>query len=243
MKKYLLLFSLAALFSIVFIACEDDSTGPDPVGDVGTLIIQSNPTGATVFIDNVNKGTTNDTIPNVAVGTRTVRLELADYRDTTFTVTIAKDQSTLKVVELTSSVLPPNLTKYGPVKVWETTGTTVSEPSGLDLSEGIAVSSNDPDADLYYLTNASFTIHELKSLTSDFLVSSNSDLEDGEDSPLATNNWVDNVPDGTTNYFFIYDENGHYSKAKIVEISPSNEIPAWVRIEWYYNNVENDPRF
>ncbi len=244
MKKYLILLSLAALFSMFLVSCEDNST--NPVGDVGSLNIQSVPTGATVYIDNVNKGTTNTTISSVAVGTRTVKLTLNDYRDTTFTVTIVKDQETLKVVSLTSNIIPPDLNKYVLVQVWETTGTTVSEPSGLDLSAGIAKSSNDPSIDLYYLTNASFTIHELKSsLTraAKFYITSNSDLEDTLDAPLQSSLWVDTVPDGTTNYFFVYDADNHYSKAKIVAISPNNEIPAWVKITWYYNNAVNDRRF
>lgn len=244
MKKYIVLFSLAALFSLFLFSCSDNTT--NPVGDVGSLNIQSVPTGAKVYIDNVNKGTTNATITNVAVGERTVKLTLNDYKDTTFTVTIVKDMETLKVIALTSTIVPPDLNKYVLVQVWETTGTTAAEPSGLDLSAGIAKSSTDASIDLYYLTNASFTIHELKSsLTraAKFYITSNSDLEDTLDSPIATSGWVDTVPDGTTNYFFIYDADNHYSKAKIEVISPTNEIPAWVKITWYYNNTINDRRF
>ena len=45
---------------------------------------------------------------------------------------------------------------YGPVTIYETAGTTASQPSGIDLSSGNAygVSSTDKDkVDIYYSTD------------------------------------------------------------------------------------------
>jgi hypothetical protein len=246
MKKYFLLFSLAALLSITFIACDDDSTGPDPVGPTGSLRIESSPTGATVFIDGTNRGTTNTTVQNVAVGTRSVRLELEGYRDTTISVVIEEDLETLRQVTLTPSVTAPSLMEYGPVRIYESFGTGAGQPSGLDLSAGTAISSTNPATDLFYFTNSNFSIHEIRSggtRTTSFFIGSSTNLDDGEDSPLAVPSWLSAVPDRESNYFFAYDADQHYSKIKIVNFSANNEQPAWIEVEWYYNETENDNRF
>ena len=47
-----------------------------------------------------------------------------------------------------------------------------------------------------------------------------------------------------SNYVFLYDHDGHYSKLKIVNSGggvPGE--PAWVEVQWYYNNTLLDNRF
>ena len=69
--------------------------------DYGKLYIQTNPSGANIFIDNSNTGKlTPDTVKNLEVGNYNVTLKLTDYNDTTFSVNIQKDFVTLKNINL-----------------------------------------------------------------------------------------------------------------------------------------------
>ena len=44
--------------------------------------------------------------------------------------------------------------------------------------------------------------------------------------------------DTQTNYVFLYDDDGHYSKMKITNRGGgSGSDPAWVEITWIYNNT------
>ena len=50
--------------------------------------------------------------------------------------------------------------------------------------------------------------------------------------------------DRETNYVFLYDNDGNYSKAKISGFgggTPGN--PDWVELNWLYNKTANDNRF
>ncbi|MDZ7626414.1 MAG: hypothetical protein U5J96_18460 [Ignavibacteriaceae bacterium] len=52
------------------------------------------------------------------------------------------------------------------------------------------------------------------------------------------------MDDREPNYVFLYDHDGHYSKIKIVSWGggvPGE--PAWVEVQWYYNEVQLDKRF
>ena len=80
----------------------------------------------------------------------------------------------------------------------------------------------------------------------DFLVQTDStNLFDGLDSPLRnTGSWTNNMDDREANYVFLYDHDGHYSKLKIVNWGggvPGE--PAWVQVQWYYNETPLDNRF
>ncbi|HSL87671.1 MAG TPA: hypothetical protein VK870_00025, partial [Ignavibacteriaceae bacterium] len=70
-------------------------------------------------------------------------------------------------------------------------------------------------------------------------------LFDGQDSPLRNSGtWTNNIHDRESNYVFLYDHDGHYSKLKIVNFGggvPGE--PAWVEVQWYFNTVLLDNRF
>jgi hypothetical protein len=55
---------------------------------VGTLVIESRPSGAAVTVDGRPAGVTPLTLTDVAAGRRTVRLEHAGYRTVTTTVDV-----------------------------------------------------------------------------------------------------------------------------------------------------------
>ena len=198
--------------------------------------------------------TTPDTVTNLDEGLYNVTLRLQDYNDTTISISVvAGEMSILGPVAL---VLNINNTLYGPVRIYETAGTTASEPSGLDLSSGLAHGVSSPQAnlvDIYYSTPGtggepylvqSANLFGLVRVTQ-FFVGSGSNLFDGVDSPdRNTGTWTNNMDDRESNYVFLYDHDGHYSKIKIVNWgggAPGE--PAWVEVQWYYNETELDNRF
>ena len=253
MKKLISLFIILSL-GILVISC--DST-EDPVSTTdakGNIYITSQPSGAEIWIDNTNTNlVTPDTVEGVTEGLRTVTLKLQDYFDSTFTISVTGDQtSVVGPIVLVSDILITLYGPAGPVRIYETVGTTVNQPSGLDLSSGKAwgVSSDSSGlVDIYYSSTGYLvqSAHLASNLVreTDFLVASASNLFDGTDSPLRnTGTWTTNIADTVTNYVFLYDHDGNYSKLKIVNIgggTPNN--PAWVEVQWYYNKTLLDNRF
>lgn len=61
---------------------------------VGTLILDSTPRGASIFVDTIAKGTTPITVQNFNTGSYTITLKLAGYSDVTDTVTVTADRTT-----------------------------------------------------------------------------------------------------------------------------------------------------
>ena len=251
MKKLILLLIIP--FTTLLITSCDSSNDPIIPTPQGNIYLTSNPAGAQIWLDGTNTSkTTPDTIKNVDEGIHNVTLKLQDYSDTTISVSVSGNQtSVLGPVVLVSNIIT---TLFGPIKIYETTGTTASEPSGLDLSGGIAygVSSAQNDSvDIYYSSTGflvqSAHLNTTNGLTrvTKFRVATGTDLNDGVNSPLQNSGtWTDNMGDRENNYVFLYDDDGHYSKAKITDFgggTPGN--PAWVELTWLYNNVADDERF
>lgn len=241
--------------AFAFMSCDEDSTGPDPVNEEGNVFIQSVPPGAEIWLDGSNTGNvTPDTLTGVDEGTHQIRLVLEDYRDTTVAVIVNANQTTTTTVTLTADF---SLTKFGPVRIYETAGTTVNQPSGLDLSLGMAYGisgTNNDLVDIYYSTTGTggeAYLVQSAHLSPDmvretrFRVGSGTDLDDAEDSPLqSSGTWTNNMDDREDNYVFLFDDDNHYSKLKIVNFGggvPGD--PAWVDVEWWYNSLPDDPRF
>jgi hypothetical protein len=252
MKKLILLL-IIPFFGLLITSCGDD----DPITQAleGNLYITSLPAGAEIWIDGVNTSqTTPDTVKDIEEGVRNVTLKRDEYKDTTFSVSITADEtSIIGPIQLTTDI---QTTLYGPTRIYETYGTPASLPSGLDLSSGNAwgVSSDSSGVvDIYYYSNASGTAYliqsaDLAGLTreTDFLVGSGINLLDGTDSPLRnTGTWTNNIDEQEDNYVFLYDHDAHYSKFLIVNrgggYGPGD--PAWVDVQWYYNKTLQDNRF
>lgn len=246
MKKYFY-FTIILLLGFILASCDDDPTGPNPVEDTGSLIITTSPAGAEIFIDNSSTGISPDTIEGLSAGSHEVTLQLANYKDTTFTVVIEKDLTTSKFVQLISDITTTTYGDVTPIRIYETTGTTAAQPSGLDLSTGTAVSSSNAEADIYYFSSSNGSTFEIRSgnqKATSFKVGNSSDLFDGVPSPLAVPSWDNKMSDRETNYVFLFDSESHYSKIKIVGFgggTPGN--PAYVDLEWIYNETPNDVRF
>ncbi|MBK9098816.1 MAG: PEGA domain-containing protein [bacterium] len=249
MKKliYLLLIPVVAL---LVSSCSDDDP-ITPAAMEGNLYITSNPAGAQIWIDGVNTSqTTPDTVLDIDEGVHNVTLRLTEYKDTTFSISITADQtSVVGPIALTSDI---NTTLYGPIRIYETAGTSASEPSGLDLSSGMAYgvsSANNGLVDIYYSSTGflvqSANLYPGLIRETDFLVGNSGNLFDGVDSPeRSTGTWTTGIGDREANYVFLYDHDGNYSKLKIVNWGggvPGE--PAWVDVQWYYNNTQLDERF
>lgn len=242
MKKfYYILLVFAAAFLLA--SCET-STDPDPAGGSGSIFIQSTPAGAQIWVNgsNTNK-VTPDSVTGLAEGNVNVTLKLTNYKDTTISVPVTDGFQTSRSVTLTTDL---SFQTFGPVRIWETTGTGASQPSGLDLSAGVALSSSDADIDLFYFSSSStFEIRTATGRTTRFLAGSTSNLLDGVSSPLAVPSWATSVADrDTTQYYFVFDADLHYSKLRIVSYGGGViGNPAWVEVQWIYNSVANDQRF
>lgn len=250
MKKLILLLVIPLVMLIT--SCDsDDPFTPTPTGKI---YLTSIPAGAEIWIDNSNTfKTTPDTINDVDQGVRSVTLKLQDYRDTTFTISVTGGQTSVVTnIVLVSEI---NTSLYGPKRIYETTGTGASQPSGIDLSTGLAHGVSSPEANLVdiYFYSDGVNLYLIQSADlytglirrTDFFVSSNTNLFDEEDSPARTSSWTNKINDTENHYVFLYDHDGHYSKMKIVLKGGGGGPgdPSWVDVQWYYNNITLDRRF
>ena len=254
MKKLILLLIIP--FAGMLITSCDTTDDPVTPAAKGNLFITSNPAGAEIWLGGTNTSqTTPDTIKNLDEGVYTVTLKLTDYNDTTFSISVTSGQTSVVTnIALVSNIVT---TLFGPVRIYETAGTTAQQPSGLDLSSGMAwgVSSDSSGlVDIYYSTAGtggqgflvqSADLNPLLIRETDFFVGSSDNIFDEVDSPdKNVGTWTNNIDDRETNYVFLYDHDGHYSKLKIVNSGggvPGE--PAWVEVLWYYNNTVLDNRF
>ena len=255
MKKLILLL-IIPIAALLITSC--DST-EDPVTPAakGNIYLTSNPAGAEIWLAGNNTSqTTPDTVKDLDAAVYTVTLKLTDYNDTTFSVTVEPGKTVVRIpIVLTSNIMT---TLYGPVRIYETAGTAANEPSGLDLSDGMAYGVSSPEndrIDIYYSTSGTggeaFLVQSadlnvnLVRETDFFVQTDSTNLFDGLDSPLRnTGMWTNNMDDGEANYVFLYDHDGHYSKLKIVNWGGGViGEPAWVEVQWYYNDTQLDNRF
>ena len=251
MKKLILLLIIPSVMLIT--SCSDDPFTPTPTGGIYLTTI---PAGAAIWIDGSNTfNTTPDTATDVDQGVRSVTLKLEDFRDTTFTISVTGGQTSV----VTNIVLVTNISTslYGPVRIYETYGTSASDPSGLDLSSGMAYAVSSPEAtlvDIYFYSDASGFSYLIQSADlytglirrTDFFVSPNTNLFDEVDSPVRiAGSWTNKINDTENHYVFLYDHDGHYSKMKIVLRGGGGGPgdPSWVDIQWYYNDITLDRRF
>jgi len=91
----------------VRVSCATDSAISDEsvaftITDTGSLRVNSTPAGATIWIDGVNRGATNQTITGVPVGQRALKLTKERFADWQKTVTINRNQTTTVSATLTA---------------------------------------------------------------------------------------------------------------------------------------------
>ncbi len=139
--KRILIFGLVALLGLTFNACEDSTTDPDVVDkDKGSIVVTSNPVGATIFMNDTDTGKlTPHTFTNQDLAIYKITLYRLNYADTSLFIDVLANTNNEVNVEMVP--LYQNFTES--IRLWETTGTTVNQPSGLDLSDGRAYGTSD----------------------------------------------------------------------------------------------------
>ena len=212
-----------------------------------TLNISSIPAGATIILNGLLTGEVTPSSFSVEDDNYTIILQLENYSDTTY-ITQISEGNTMDV-EIT---LRPLYSRFNsPIRIWETTGTTASQPSGLDLSSGHAFGTSDvakrDSIDIFYYSSSDGSTFLVRSshLNTNmnretfFKVASGSNLNDGIDSPIKDSGWAYSMSDRETNYVFLYDDDGHYSKLKIAQYGGGSGPgdPAWVELQWIYNRA------
>jgi hypothetical protein len=253
MKKLILSITILFLGLLIW-SCDSSEDPMTPVVTKGNIYITSSPSGAEIWIDGINSSlTTPDTVTNVEEGVRNVTLKLQDYKDTTTAISVTAEQTS--VLGPIILVLDFSITLHGPVKIYESFGTSAAQPSGLDLSTGNAwgISSDSSGVvDIYFYSDQGGNSYLIQSADlaglirqTDFFVGSSTNLFDEEDSPIRNNTWASSIDEAENNYVFLYDHDGHYSKFKIVNRGGGTGLgdPAWVNVQWYYNNAAQDERF
>jgi len=250
MKKYLRLLLFIPVALLVS-SCTDSTTDPiTPATEYGTYYLQTNPSYAQFFVDADTqfKVSNEDTVKNLTVGTHTIVVKNDNYADTTFTVTISANKLTTSTITLS-----PKTVVYGPIKIWETTGTGVSQPSGLILSTGTTASSSSAAIDMLYYSNSASSTYDLRSsdlITSTarktrFKAAGTSNIIDGVAAPaFDAATWTNKIPDrDTTQYYFVYDNDQHYAKIKVASFGDVSGKEAFVNIQIVYNKASGEKRF
>lgn len=228
--------------------------GPIALTSLGSIVVISEPAGASILLGGTATGqVTPATLDGLTAGTYEVTVQLSNYEDFVQSVTVT-DGSQSDV----NANLTPVYAAFSSIRIWETTGTTASQPSGLDLSTGStlstsASSANRVNVDIYYFSasdGSSFLVNSAsKNSNMDretfFVNGGASNLNDGADSPAKTSSWAQEMGDRETNYFFLYDQDGHYTKLKISSFGGGGGPgdPAWVDLQYIYNTAQESRKF
>ncbi len=100
-----------------------------PTVTTGTLRVDSNPSGAAVYVDSIYRGVTSTIVGNLVPGTHSVRLSKAGYQDWTGTVSISAGATTY----LGPTLTPDQQPQYATVSI-------TSNPPGANVyGDGVYV--------------------------------------------------------------------------------------------------------
>ena len=246
-KNYFIL-PLLLILGFFFSACNSDTTNPvNTPPTTGSIYIQSTPGGAQIWVDGTNStNVTPDSVIGLSAGNHLVTLKLATFFDDTATVPVnAGYQAQLSLI-----LAADYRTLYDNVQVWESQGTSASQPSGIILKSGTASSiqnGQNAGVDIYYSTFGGLVLASMFSVNArptSFFIGASTDLFDRIPSPAyVPANWVTQISDQTTNYFYLYDNDQHFSKMIITDRSGTGVAPKWLKLRWYYNINAVDQRF
>lgn len=248
------------LYSIMFLSlgffltsCDESTTGPDPVGTTGNVIIQSTPAGAQIWVGTTNTGdVTPDTLKNRTAGTLAVTLKLADYKDTTFNVTVTANSTTTHA-NVIMTATPLVVETFNDIQLYERASTVGF--SAVVLATGEQVFSSSVNGDLFY------DLTEVKSqhlrtpapatlrYTDFYNGVTGTDLTDGVDAPAYSNTsgaWTYTKAISASTYSFVRTTEGKFVKFKITSsgggTGPSDEWK-WIKVSYKINQTVGDKRF
>lgn len=250
-NKLIVLFML--MIGLLLTSCDNSTDTVESVDNNGKLAVFSIPTGAKIYLDGKDTNLfTPDTVETEA-GLYDLRLEADGYQDTTFSISITTDNVGVVSVTLKED---RELTFYAEVTIYETLNSTVNQPSGIDLStglaQGIAESNNERDKiDVYYSSNegkivrSAHLVQQIEPLdrVTYFYVGNSTNINDGVNSPVKDAAWTDGMDDEENNYTFLYDNDNHYSKLKIVDRGTASNGVQWLKVEWWYNEKTENRNF
>lgn len=221
-------------------------TSGTTLSQLGSLIVQSEPAGATIILDGVNTGEVTPHTFSLADDNYTVVLQLTDYADSTEITQIANGGTATVSINLRPTFVTTFTTSF-----YESADPSSEHPSGLDLSSGAAISIKagvNQDVDIFYNSDG-FIVMSAKDrngMTREtyFKVGNSTDIHDGINSPVKDNSWLTQIPDSETKYVFLYDADGHYSKFIIEDIEGGVPgVSAQLHVKWLYNDRENNTQF
>ena len=213
---------------------------------LGTLAIESEPAGATVVIDGLN---TNEVTPHnfsIGAGNHTIVLQYTNYSDTTLITQVTGGETRTESINL-----QPTFLSTFTATIWETIGTDATQPSGVDLSTGTTSSigsGSNETVDVFYESNGFIVMsaNGRNGMTREtyFKVGDSADLNDGVNSPVKDDTWTTSVADTETNYIFLYDADGHYSKFIIVDQNGGTPgDPSRLDVKWLLNANQGNIEF
>jgi hypothetical protein len=130
MKKIALLAGLLVLFVLL----------PVAASAVGNISVNSTPSGATVYVDNVNKGMTPIVIKNIINGSYDIVIHKDGYRNYTTTVTVTNNQTTnVSAILVLYPTAPPTISTITPAYGFNNSMVSITNLSGTGFSSGATV--------------------------------------------------------------------------------------------------------
>jgi hypothetical protein len=244
-KNYLILAGIL-IIGLLIASCNSNTSNPvnNPPADVGSIYVQSTPAGAQIWVDGNNSTkTTPDSVTNLSAGNHAVTLKLLGYLDDIDTITVQGGLQT----QLQRNLVQDYRILFDSIKIWESGGTSAAQPSGIILKSGTAssiLSGSNTGVDIYYSTGGGLVLasmFDINQRPTSFLVSAGTNIADRVASPLYSTSWVTQISDQTNTYFYLYDNDHHYSKMIIT--SRGNDGHKWLIVKWYYNINAFDIRF
>jgi hypothetical protein len=103
-----------------------------PGGGLGAISITTEPSGAVIFIDGVQRGVSPVTVPDLSPGTHTLLLKLGGYQDFSVPVTISEGRTQSFSSAMLKSSVVPSVT-------YVTAGTTTAKTTRSPGFEAVAV--------------------------------------------------------------------------------------------------------
>jgi len=133
MKK---IFFILCLFSVTLLL-------PVTVSALGNISVTSTPAGATVYVNDINKGTTEGTtaivIEDIMTGIHTIVIQKAGYLNYTTTVTVNNNQTSTISAVLVLSPIVPTISTITPASGFNTGIVSITDLSGTGFSSGATV--------------------------------------------------------------------------------------------------------
>jgi hypothetical protein len=215
--------------------------------DPGNISVVSDPDGAAIWLDGINQSvTTPSVLTNIQIGKHSLVFNLTGYIPDTVQVNVLGSQTSY----VKRTLIPhAAFSSFGPVLIYYGYNVPTSLPNSLVLSSGTSSStfvsrydSIDVVSNSYYLTSA----YSYNNRNTYFSSSSSNNLNDGVAAISYSSGYYDSEISITLNgYFFIYDNEQHYSKMMITELggNGTSTNPYYMKVKWLYNNTAGDLRF